>query len=333
MTKVASWVNEIVEQASRAPGEKKQKKDGRCQDQAVVAPVADNGSSGMRGLRDATTVAEFVPPLLALLPPVVTGLLTTFNPCEPEQELASGGGSGKCQDEKNPLKGEEALHDDSKYQDGVVLQALQGTEVYQEITKIERDGDDGGRPRRVASVDGISTDAAVAVTVGRGGDGGGEKGPGSSGAKGGGADAQAPSSSQQAAAAAAAAAAVAPAPFPSTGPSTPSPSSSSSFWAEEHGCGCSSRHVVTIMTYAFLLLLHKRDHEGSCGAGAGADADADAGPSDAEGGGDGGDLPEPLWRKDPLRLLPAPVADEARHVAGMLRGLVEMEICEKCRQS
>ena len=316
-------MNEIVEQASRAPEENK---TGGCRQVQGIAPVADNGS-GMRGLADATSVAEFVPALLALLPPVVTDLLTTFNSCEPEDQQATGG--GKFQDEEK-LKEEEEIHDDSKYQDGVVLQALQGTDVYKEITRMERSGWSSG----VVSAAG-SAAASAAAAVDRGDDVGGAKGPDACAAKGndgcgpkcGGADAQRAPSSQQAAAATAVT------PLPSTGPSTPSSSSSaSSFWAEEHGCGCSSRHVVTIMTYAFLLLLHKRDHESSC---VGYAAGAGTVPGDVDEGGDGGsgDLPEPLWRKDPLRLLPVPVADEAKHVAGMLRGLVEMEKCEKCTQS
>eukprot|EP00752_Nemacystus_decipiens_P001863 g1795.t1 len=309
---VASWVNEIVEQASRAPGEK------NCgyQDEGV-APVADYGS-GMRGLRDSTTMTEFVPSLLALLPSVVTGLLTTIDSCRPESDRASD--CGKCEEEK--LQEEETIHDDSKFQDGVVLQALQGTEVYQELTRMER----GRRTSSVSSADGVTPEAVAAV--GRRGDAGGAKGPSAATATTKGAGSCGGKCGAAGAAATGAVAAFAPA-----GPSTPSPSSPSYFWAEEHDCGCSSRHVATILTYAFLLLLHKRDHEGNCSAGAGAGAGAGPGDANGDGGEDDGGLPEPLWRKDPLRLLPAPVANEVKHVAGMLKGLVEMENCEKCTQS
>lgn len=319
-------MNGLVEHAT---GGAPQAKAAGGEDQAV-APVADNGDggSGMRGLRDATTVEEFVPTLLALLPPVVMGLLTTFNSSEGEHGHGHGLGhehtsKEKCRDGKLQ---EEEKHDDSKYQDGVVLQALQGTEVYQEVTRMER----CGRSSSATSADGIVTDAnGGGGGGGNGGDGakgpngGAAKGADSCGAKGpdtcdascGAVDGLAPPSPQQGAAAVVA-------PFPSSVPVSPSPTSLSSYWAEEHSCGCSSRHVVTIMAYAFLLLLHKRDHEGGHGGGAG------AGPGD---GAD--DLPEPVWRKDPLQMLPTPVADEAKHVAGMLRGLVEMEKCEKCAQS
>eukprot|EP00903_Cladosiphon_okamuranus_P008074 g7788.t1 len=311
----AAWVNEIIEQANLALEEERKKENGGC-DGRVIAPVADNGSSisssssSMRGLRDTTTLAEFVQALLALLPPVVTGLLTTFNSsganhdhdkdhdhdhdgCTSDDQRKGGGGPDKPEEEVK-------IHDDTKYQDGVVLQALQGTEVYREITRMER----GSRSISFASADGVVVAAAA-----RDANGGGAKRPDACSVP---VDTRAPTLQ-----------AVAPSPSPS--PSSSLPCSSS---AEEHGCGCSSRHVLTVLTYAFLLLLHKLDHESSCGEGAGGGGDAE-GDMDGAGGGASG----PLWRNDPLRLLPAPVVDEVKHVAGMLRGLVEMERCEKCSPS
>lgn len=101
--KVASWINEVIELATRSAGEEKQALDGG--EEGV--PVSDD----IKRLRDAATLSEFVPPLLALLPAAVKRLLTTFN--------APGNTSGKVQD-------------------GVVLQAIQGTEVYLEVTRVER---------------------------------------------------------------------------------------------------------------------------------------------------------------------------------------------------
>lgn len=85
------------------------------------------------------------------------------------------------------------------------------------------------------------------------------------------------------------------------------------------------------MTYALLLLLHEREvsHRASGGDCSGGCADADAESEVCAGGGDS----ESVWRKDPLQLLPTVVANEAKHVAGMLRGLMEMCGCEKCTMS
>lgn len=75
-----------------------------------VSPGAE--IAGRRELMEASTVAEFVSPLLALMPPVVHDLLTTFN-------STGCGCSGQAQD-------------------GLVLQAIQDTEAYREVTRIGR---------------------------------------------------------------------------------------------------------------------------------------------------------------------------------------------------
>ncbi|CAM9786851.1 unnamed protein product [Pylaiella littoralis] len=261
--KVASWVNEILKLASSVPpekqhgpeeglrsgggGDRREEGDGERARARGVA-VGDGG----RGLRDAKTVAEFVPPLLALLPPAVKDLLTTFNAINTT---------------------EHAL---GQARDGAVLQAIQGTEAYREVTRIERSGRSSGSDSGNSSG---SADQARAR-----------------------AQAAAPPSRSRL--------------------SSPSPSSASSLSSpHESECGCSSRHVLSIMTYALLLLLHERGngHGGGDGYGAGAACGVLA-----------GGLPASVWRKNPLEPLPTAVADEARHVAGMLRGLVEMCECEKC---
>lgn len=72
------------------------------------------------------------------------------------------------------------------------------------------------------------------------------------------------------------------------------------------GCGCSSRHVLAIVTYAILRLLHEslRSRDGSE---------------------DESRRRDPLWRTDPLATLPISVANEARRVATILEGMVDIE--------
>lgn len=78
-----------------------------------LASVRGDGSGSGAEFRKATTVAQFVTSLVTLVPPAVKDLLTTFN--------YSG-----CQSAQG------------KAQDGIVLQAIQGTEAYREVTTIGR---------------------------------------------------------------------------------------------------------------------------------------------------------------------------------------------------
>lgn len=75
--------------------------------------------------------------------------------------------------------------------------------------------------------------------------------------------------------------------------------------------------MLSIISYALLLLLHEHDNGASSSTG-----DGSTGKEESERG-------EPIWRKDPLASLPQPVVDETVHVAGMIRGLMDMEECEK----
>lgn len=72
------------------------------------------------------------------------------------------------------------------------------------------------------------------------------------------------------------------------------------------GCGCSSRHVLSIVIYAILSLLHQslRSRDSSE---------------------DESRRRDPLWRTDPLATLPSSVANEARRVATILEGMVDIE--------
>lgn len=280
MRQVASWVNDIVKLASTVPenvqhsekglhfnggdgggGGRSEEGDGES------ATSQDADGNGGKRLRDAKTVAEFVPPLLALLPPAVKDLLTTFNAIS------------------------TAEHALGQAQDGVVLQAIQGTEVYREVTRVERSS-------RCSRSDSVSSSGSGSAGQGQG------QGH------------------------------VVRASRPHLLPSPP-PSPSCLRLSHDSECGCSSRHVLAIMTYALLLLLHERDISHRASGANGGDTDANA---NANGGADAGtqavffagDVPQSVWRKDPLLLLPTDVVDEAKHVAGMLRGLVEMCGCEKC---
>ncbi|CAM9985747.1 unnamed protein product, partial [Ectocarpus sp. 12 AP-2014] len=184
-----------------------------------------------------------------------------------------------------------------KAQDVLVLQAIQGTDIYREVTNVERYSRSSDKLK-------LQQDE-----------------------------------NQAAAAAAPSSPCCAPnLPSPAAPPMPPSPpavlspasgalSSAYSFCPKKSGCGCSWRHEVSIVAYALLLLLHKRDDHGEvCGGGGG------GGGGGVSGAGPGGDnRPPPLWRKDPLHQLPATVAIQAKHVAAMLVGLVELEECEKCK--
>lgn len=72
------------------------------------------------------------------------------------------------------------------------------------------------------------------------------------------------------------------------------------------GCGCLMQHTLTVVTYASLALLHKHHKEIS---------DDEAGP----------DAVARAWKHDPLATIPDAVAHEARHVASIFEGLIDME--------
>ncbi|CAN0077952.1 unnamed protein product [Ectocarpus sp. 13 AM-2016] len=295
--KVASWVNEMIELACGEPEEENGDLSGlaggdnddasKCPAGAAVAAPAADVRESRRALREATTVAEFVPALMALLPREVKGLLTTFD--TPEH----GSSSLDVEDllsTTTPAPPFNATdYASGKAQDALVLQAIQGTDIYREVTNVERYSRSSDKLQQ--------------------------------------------NENQAAAAAAPSSPCCAPTlPSPAAPPLPPSPpavlspasgalSSAYSFCPKRSGCGCSWRHEVSIVAYALLLLLHKRDDHGEvCGGG---------GVSGAGAGGDS--RPPPLWRKDPLHGLPATVAIQAKHVAGMLVGLVELEECEKCK--
>lgn len=209
----------------------------------------------------------------------VKGLLTTLD--APERASSS--------QEAEDLLATTTEYASGKAQDGLILQAIQGTEIYQEVTNVERWPRSSHKLKLQQDENQAAAPSSPCCTP-----------------------------------------ALPPAPAPAPSPpavSSPSGALSSaySFCPKKSGCGCSWRHEVSIVAYALLLLLHKRDDHGEvCGVGAGAGSISEAGA-----GGD--NRPPPLWRKDPLHRLPPTVAVQAKHVAGMLVGLVELEECEKCK--
>ncbi|CAN0367835.1 unnamed protein product [Ectocarpus sp. 8 AP-2014] len=272
--------------------------DGNASKCPAAAAAAADVRESRRALRHATTVAEFVPALMALLPPEVKGLLTTFD----APEHASSSLEVEVEDlistttPAPPFNATE--YASGKAQDVLVLQAIQGTDIYREVTNVER------YPRSSDKLK-LQQDENQAAAAG------------------------APSSPCCAPTLPSPAAA----PLPPSPPAVLSPasdalSSAYSFCPKKSGCGCSWRHEVSIVAYALLLLLHKRDDHGEvCGGG----CRGGGGVSGAGAGAGGDNRPPPLWRKDPLHQLPATVAIQAKHVAGMLVGLVELEECEKCK--
>lgn len=75
----------------------------------------ESGSAAGKVLREAATVQDFVSPLLALMPTAVQGLLTTFDPVEVSSPCHCG-----------------------ETEDGLVLQAIQATPAYRELSRLER---------------------------------------------------------------------------------------------------------------------------------------------------------------------------------------------------
>lgn len=75
----------------------------------------EGGSAVGKVLREASTVQDFVPHLLALMPAAVQRLLTTFESTEVPNPCQCG-----------------------ETEDGVVLQAIQGTPAYRELSRLER---------------------------------------------------------------------------------------------------------------------------------------------------------------------------------------------------
>ncbi|CBJ32985.1 phytochelatin synthase, catalyse the biosynthesis of PCs from GSH [Ectocarpus siliculosus] len=297
--KVASWVNEMIELACGEPKEENDDLSGLAggdDDNASKCPAAAAAAADVhesrRALRHATTVAEFVPALMTLLPPEVKGLLTTFDAPEHASTSLEVEDLLSTTTPAPPFNATE--YASGKAQDVLVLQAIQGTDIYREVTNVERNPRSSDKLKlqqdenQAAAAAAASSSPCCAPTL----------------------------------------------PLPAAAPLPPSPpavlspasgalSSAYSFCPKKSGCGCSWRHEVSIVAYALLLLLHKRDDHGEvCGGGGGG----------VSGAGAGGDIrPPPLWRKDPLHQLPATVAIQAKHVAGMLVGLVELEECEKCK--
>lgn len=207
-------------------------------DRGAPGTVPDDG----REFQEATTVTEFVPLLLARLPPIMKDLLTMFNTA----------GYSACSS--------------GQAQDGLVLQAIQGTQAYREVSRLESYSSGGG--------DVCDDDNGGARVAEREGPGGAFR---------------------------------------------------NDSYPEGAGCGCPSRHALSILTYALLTMLHKRDAAiPAGGAGVG------VGGGSTVVGVVGAGRAERVWHRDPLAILPKPVADEAVHVAGMLEGLMEMEECKKC---
>lgn len=102
-----------------------------------------------REFQKATTVEEFVPLLLARLPPVMEDLLTTFN-----STGCSACASGQAQD-------------------GLVLQAIQGTEAYREVARLESHGgsdscDDRARAARRDEPNGAAQGGSCSEAAGCG---------------------------------------------------------------------------------------------------------------------------------------------------------------------
>lgn len=93
---VASWVKETIELASV-------RRDG------LSRADPDSGKE----FRAAATMADFIEPLLERMSPQAASLLTTLN---------------------NSVA--DPLCQTSKAQDGVILQAIQGTDAYQEVKKL-----------------------------------------------------------------------------------------------------------------------------------------------------------------------------------------------------
>ena len=299
-------------------------------------PTLDRGKE----LREAKTVAAFVPPLLALLPPVVRDLLVMFNATVHPSSV-----SGQSQDD-------------------VVLRAIQGTEAYREVMRMDRENDvngksdtnnssttnssasttnnknnnsdnnknsasnssitatnNNGASKTIATTNnGASASTSADTNTSAGTSTGTSTSTGSYEGTGGKSKiaVQTSSSSPRL-------------PLSSTSSDplssrceSPSSASSSATFSE---CACSSRHVLSIISYALLLVLHERD-SGGCihRRSSAANGGGDGGSAGSEESGQGG----PIWRTYPLRSLPQPVVDEAVHVAGMFGGLMDMEECEKC---
>lgn len=184
------------------------------QDHSLGASGADTAEpKGRAEYMEAKEVKDFVTALLAHLPPEVQNLLMTFDASDCE---CSG-----------------------KEQDGLVFQAIQGTQAYQEIVRIERS--------EVLQKD---STAGEECNVNCGGNAEHDDPPDSS-------------------------------------------------------CDCSSRHILSVVAYAILTILHKL-HKSVRSSAESADGAR-------------------VWHRDPLGSLPLSVASEARHVATILEGLVQME--------
>lgn len=225
------------------------------QKQAIESSVVggeDNQNSnggGGKDLKEALTVEEFVSPLFARMPAVVHDLLTIFDST----------GCSCC----------------GQTQDGLVFQAIQGTAVYREVSRLERST--SSTCTSANSTDNTKSSVRIndhtkSNVIGAG-EGGRDDGKGAAMAA-----------------------------------TKPAPSSGCSEGIDSGGCGCWSRHMLSVVTYAVLNLLYKQEMAVAVAAGVG-----------------GSPLSSFAWSVDPLAGLPKTVADEARHVAQMLEGLVEME--------
>lgn len=92
----------------------------------------------------------------------------------------------------------------------------------------------------------------------------------------------------------------------------------------EVSCGCSMRHTLAILTYALLSLLH--NCEAGVGSAGGARPESINGNASGTGAGETAQImTASAWSEDPLAGLPDSVANEARHVANILQGLVDMD--------
>ncbi|CAM9932974.1 unnamed protein product, partial [Discosporangium mesarthrocarpum] len=231
-------------------------------DESLITPP------DVKDLAKADSLGEFVRRLMQVLPSEMEQLLTTFREGYPSAE---GHGRGE----------------------GVVIQAIQGTEVYTEVAKAYHfsEGD---------STCGEGPGAAVAEGAGDG-DG-----------------------------------AWASALAAGSGPR-------SAVLSESRGCGCSTKHAMSVLVLSCLLLLHEEygparasvvraaGEEGQSLGGAGFRAGLGDGGvgGDTRGGRGTGDLSWVLWWKDPVAHVPEAVAHEVKHVANILRGLVDMKEVER----